>query len=91
MRPKYKYDKNGQSGSSSKKENPDPKRQMIYEANEAPSTEMVKEYKPGFDQYEAKSRKSFKSSKSQVLLQMKVQMKIQMKIQSPNQAIKRGI
>ena len=42
MKPKYKYDKNCQSGSSSEKENPDPKRQMIYEANEAPSTEVVK-------------------------------------------------
>ena len=42
LRPKYKYDKNCQSGSSSEKENPDPKRQMIYEANEAPSTEVVK-------------------------------------------------
>ena len=42
VRPKYKYDKNCQSGSSSEKENPDPKRQMIYEANEAPSLEVVK-------------------------------------------------
>ena len=43
VRPKYKYDKNCQSGSSSEKENPDPKKsQMIYEANEAPSTEAVK-------------------------------------------------
>ena len=41
VRPKYKYDKNYQSGSSSEKENPDPKKQMIYEANEAPSTEVV--------------------------------------------------
>ena len=57
MRPKYKYDKNCHSGSSSEKENPDPKkRQMIYEANEAPSTEVVKEYKPGCDQYEAESQ-----------------------------------
>ena len=42
VRPKYKYDKNCQSGSLSEKENPDPKMQMIYEANEAPSTEVVK-------------------------------------------------
>ena len=42
VRPKYKYDKNCQSGSSSEKENPYPKRQMIYEANEAPRTEVVK-------------------------------------------------
>ena len=42
VRPKYKYDKNCQSGSSSGKENPDPKRQMIHKANEAPSTEVVK-------------------------------------------------
>ena len=43
VRPKFKYDKNCQSGSSSEKENPDPKkRQMIYEANEAPSTEAIK-------------------------------------------------
>ena len=56
VRPKYKYDKNCQSGSSSEKENPDPKkRQMIYEANEAPSTEAGKEFKPGCDQYEAES------------------------------------
>ena len=39
VRPKYKYE----SGSSSEKVNPDPKkRQMIYEANKAPSTEVVK-------------------------------------------------
>ena len=45
------------SGSSSEKESPDPKkRQMIYEANEAHSTEGVKEYKPGYDQYEAESQ-----------------------------------
>ena len=57
VRPNYKYDKKCQSGSSSEKENPDPKkRQMIYEANEAPSTEVVKEYKPGCDQYEAESQ-----------------------------------
>ena len=56
VRQKYIYDKNCQSGSSSEKENPDPKRQMIYEANEAPSTEVVKEYKPGCDQYEAESQ-----------------------------------
>ena len=57
VRPKYKYDKNCQSGSSSEKESPDPKkRQMIYEANEAPSTEVVKKYKPGCDQYEAESQ-----------------------------------
>ena len=56
VRPKYKCDKNCQSGSSSKKENPDPKRQMIHEANEAPSTEVVKEYRPGCDQYEAESQ-----------------------------------
>ena len=55
MRPRYKYDKNCQSGSSSEKENPDPKRQMIYEANEAPSTEAM-EHKPGCDQYEAESQ-----------------------------------
>ena len=43
VRPKYKYDKNCQSESSREKENPDPKkRQMIYEANEAPGTEAVK-------------------------------------------------
>ena len=43
VRPKYKYGMNCQSGSSSEKENPDTKkRQMIYEANEAPSTEVVK-------------------------------------------------
>ena len=42
VRPMYKCDKNCQSGSSSEKENHDPKRQMIYEANEAPSTEVVK-------------------------------------------------
>ena len=29
---------------------------MIYEANEAPSTEVIKEYKPGCDQYEAESQ-----------------------------------
>ena len=57
VRPKYKYDKNCQSGSSSEKENPDPKkRQMIYEANEAPITEVVKEYKAGCDLYEAESQ-----------------------------------
>ena len=80
VRPKYKYDKNCQSGSSSEKENPDPKRQMIYEANKAPTQKRIK---------------SFKSSKSQVQVQMKVQikiqMKVQMKIQSSNQAIKRDI
>ena len=43
-----------------KKESPDPKkRQMIYEANEATSTEAVKEYKPGCDQYEAESLEKF--------------------------------
>ena len=66
MRPKYKYDKNCQSRSSSDKENPDPKRQimenpdpkrqMIYEANEAPSSGVVKAYKPGCDQYEDESQ-----------------------------------
>ena len=57
VRQKYKYDKNCQSGSSSEKENPDPKkRQMIYEANEAPSTEVVKKYKPGCGQYKAESQ-----------------------------------
>ena len=57
MRPQYKYDKNWQSGSSSEKDSPDPKkRQIIYEANEAPRTEAVKEYKPGCDQYEAESQ-----------------------------------
>ena len=57
MRPQYKYDKNCQYGSSSEKESPDPKkRQMIYEANEAPSTEVGKEYKPGCDQYEDESQ-----------------------------------
>ena len=57
VRPKYKYDKNCQSESLSEKENTDPKkRQMIYEANEAPSTEAFKEYKPGCDQYEAESQ-----------------------------------
>ena len=57
VRPKYTNDKNCQSGSSSEKENPDPKKkQMIYEANEAPSTEVVKEDKPGCDQYEAESQ-----------------------------------
>ena len=51
VRPKYKYDKNCHSGSSSEKETPDPKKwQMIYETNEAPSTEAVKGYKPGCDQ-----------------------------------------
>ena len=57
MRPQYKYDKNCQSGSSSEKESPDPKkRQTTYEANEAPSTEAVKEYQPECDQYEAESQ-----------------------------------
>ena len=60
VRPQYKYDKNCQSGSSSEKESPNPKkRQTIYEANEAPSTEAVKEYKPGCDQYEAESQERF--------------------------------
>ena len=64
VRPKNKYDKNCQSGSSSEKENLDPKkRQMIYEANEAPSTEAVKEYKPGCDQYEAESQERFQVKK----------------------------
>ena len=56
MRPKNKKDKNCQSGSSSEK-SPDPKkRQMTYEANEAPCTEAVKGYKPGCDQYKAESQ-----------------------------------
>ena len=82
VRPKYKYDKNCQSGSSSEKESFDPKkRQMIYEANEAPSIEAVKEYKPGCDQYEAESQEK---------LQIKqLTSTIQMKIQISNQAIKR--
>ena len=29
---------------------------MIYGANEAPSTEVIEEYKPGCDQYEAESQ-----------------------------------
>ena len=59
VRPKNKYDKNCQSGSSNEK-SPDPKkRQMIYEANEAPSTEAVKKYKLGCDQYEAESQEKF--------------------------------
>ena len=80
MRPKYKCDKNCQSGSSSEKENPDPKRQMIHEANEAPSTEVVKEFRPGCDQYEAESQECFKSSKLQVPVQLKIQLKVQMKV-----------
>ena len=60
VRPKYKYNKKCQSGSSSEKKGPDPKkRQMTYKANEAPSTEVVKEYKPGCDQYEAESHERF--------------------------------
>ena len=59
VRPKYKYDKNCQSGSSSEK-SPDPKkRQMTYEANEAPSIEAVKEYKPGYDQLETEFQEKF--------------------------------
>ena len=49
--PKYKYDKNCQSGSSSEKKSPGLKKgQMTYAANEAHSTEAVKEYKTGCDQ-----------------------------------------
>ena len=62
VRPQYKYDKNCQSGSSSEKESPDPKKmQMIYEANEAPSTKAVKEYKLGCDQYEAESQEKLQA------------------------------
>ena len=60
MTPKYKYGKNCQSGSSSEKKIPDPKkRQTTYEANEAPSIEAVKEYKPGCDQLETESQEKF--------------------------------
>ena len=59
VRPKNKYDKNCQSGSSSEKNLDAKKRQMTYEANEAPSTEAVKEYNPGSDQYEAESQEKF--------------------------------
>ena len=93
VRPRYKYDKNCQSGSSSEKVNPDPKRQIIYEANEAPSTEVVKEYKPGCDQYEAESQEKLQvkqiTSTGTTENTNEVQMKVQMKIQSLNQAIKR--
>ena len=34
---------------------------MIYEANEAPSTEVV-EYKPGYDQYEAESQEKLQAN-----------------------------
>ena len=60
VRPRYKYDKNCQSGSSSEKKSLDPKkRQMTYDANEAPSIEVVKEYKPGCDQYKTEPQKKF--------------------------------
>ena len=91
VRPKYKYDKNCQSGSSSEKENPDPKTQMIYEANEAPVQKWLKNTSLDTTSMKLSPRKSFKSSKSQVPVQMEVQMKVQMKLQSSNQTIERDI
>ena len=80
VRPKYKYVKDCQSGSSSEKKSPDPKkRQMTYEANTTPSTEAVKEYKPGCDQYEARSQEKF-----QVKQITKYQYKRRYRIQSSN-------
>ena len=63
VRPKNKYDKNCQSGSSSEK-SPDPKkRQMTYEVNEAPSIEVVKSISLDVTSQKLIPRKSFKSSK----------------------------